>query len=265
MSLNPMISCLCITKNSAALLSRAIECFEAQTYPFKELLVIYESDNTGIDEVIAQKKGNKEIHFIEVPAAPKQSLGELRNYSIELAKGELFCQWDDDDWYAANRLEEQLRSLQLHEADVCFLGYWIIYDHTDGKAYISFRRNWEGTVLAKKSIINEACCYAALPKAEDTAFKEAVEANYKIDRFFAPHLYIYTYHGNNTWDYPHFQKNFELGEQLSTELAALCGDILSDKYDQSTATKLLQREAIINELKEKMIAVDLKTGVDIIK
>lgn len=247
------------------MLSRAIACFEAQTHSSKELVIVYESDNTGIAEVIVQKKGNKEIRFIEVPAVPKQSLGELRNYSIEIAKGELFCQWDDDDWFAANRLEEQLRSLQQEEADVCFLGYWIIYDHTDGKAYLSFQRNWEGTVLVKKSIINENCCYAALPKAEDTAFKDAVEASCTIDRLLAPHLYIYTYHGNNTWDYTHFQKNFTLGEQLSAELAALCGDILNNKYDKATATKLLQQEAMMNELKEKIMAVDLKTGVDLIK
>ena len=253
MNTNPLISCLCITKNSAALLLRAIECFEAQTYENRELLVLYETDNAEIEKVTQQKKQTgSAIQFIEIPASPKQNLGGLRNLSIELCNGEFFSQWDDDDWYSADRLEVQLNQLVKENADVCFLGYWILFDHTNNTAYLSFKRNWEGTILCKKSLFNDDCKYALLPRAEDTAFTKAIAQRYVDTQLLQPWVYIYTYHGNNTWEYSHFLRNFMLGEQLSAEFAVLIKNILSGRFSVEESTKLLQNKIYTNEIEEKI-------------
>ena len=49
------------------------------------------------------------------------TLGELRNFSVQLARYPLVCQWDDDDLYHPRRLETQFAYLKIHCADFCFL------------------------------------------------------------------------------------------------------------------------------------------------
>ena len=41
----PLISCICITRNRPGYLSKAIVCFKQQTYPNKELVILYEEDD----------------------------------------------------------------------------------------------------------------------------------------------------------------------------------------------------------------------------
>ena len=47
----PLISCLCITKNSENLVNLSIDCFRKQIYANKELIVVYEDDNTYINKI----------------------------------------------------------------------------------------------------------------------------------------------------------------------------------------------------------------------
>jgi glycosyltransferase involved in cell wall biosynthesis len=45
------------------------------------------------------------VKFFVVKREPGRTLGSLRNLDIEMAQGEYVCQWDDDDWYHAGRIE----------------------------------------------------------------------------------------------------------------------------------------------------------------
>src|SRR6187399_197150 len=103
----PLISCLCITRNKIPLLKRAIHCFRNQTYPNKELILVFE-DNDNDTKSFVKRLKDKNISIYEIPSTPKLSLGELRNISIHKCKGEYFCQWDADDWYHNRRLETQI-------------------------------------------------------------------------------------------------------------------------------------------------------------
>lgn len=250
----PLISCVCITKNAPLLLSRAISCFTTQTYANKELLVVYESDNEQIFEVI-EKQENRggNIHYIEMPANPKITLGALKNNAIELAAGEYFCQWDDDDWYACDRLQIQMDAILKNDAPVSFLGHWIFYDAIAEIAYLSFKRNWEGSILCKKTILTGDVKYALLPKLEDTPFVNKISELYKVTQVIKPSSYIYVYHGNNTWDFTHFQNNFYKGQQMSASYSLLITDILKGVYKGEEALKILDSDFYNNEIIQKLI------------
>ena len=51
-------------------------------------------------------------------SAEGATIGEKRNLACDLATGELILHWDDDDWYAAWRIEYQVWSLLRSGADL---------------------------------------------------------------------------------------------------------------------------------------------------
>lgn len=195
----PLISCLCITKNEPKLLKISIDCFKKQIYPNKELIVLYENNNSFIDD-IKKSYQDDNIKFFEVESDPKKTLGELRNISISLSNGEYISQWDDDDWYSPVRLWEQFYYMKKNNKNGSILKKWLVYDERNNLLYERERTDligWEGSLLFKKSEIKSF--YENLPKGEDTGFVKNIEN--QIQPIYYPELYIYRVHYNNTWDY----------------------------------------------------------------
>lgn len=244
----PLISCLCVTRNKVELIARAITCFKSQTYQNKELVIVYEDNDPDIKNFVTGIK-DPTIKSFEISTNPKLSLGELRNLSLEFAIGEYICQWDADDWYHNRRLELQMDyCLKMHKP-VCFLTYWLIFDSLTRKAYLSCKRLWEGTILCRKDRIKqEDIKYPAEPKMEDFYFVEKLLEKNHVYPVDLPHLYIYVYHGENTWPYQHFQHNFEVGKVLSESASQIINDILEGKYSNGQASDLLDSAAILEEI-----------------
>ena len=191
-----------MTRGRPALLRRAVSCFQAQTHPRRELLIVWESDDRLTSEYLATLDDPR-IRTLQVPALPKQSLGALRNLAVAEARGGIVAQWDDDDWYAPERLGEQLRALEHSGRPACVLIRWIIYDAITQQAYMSARRTWEGSLVARKGVMPD---YADLPRGEDTAAIAHLWSGEKLVGLDRPGLYIYTFHGANTWTRMHFRK-----------------------------------------------------------
>lgn len=251
----PLISCLCVSHNSIKQLQHAVDCFEAQTYPNKELMVLYESDNAAVRQ-FAEQYPSGQVYFLEVPAEPKLTLGELRNISVDKCNGEYFCQWDDDDWYASNRLQVQMEALRQSCKPACMLLYWLMYDCVNKVAYLSPFRLWEGSILCKKSIITPLCNYASLEKGEDTILLGHLLDNSIIYPIINPTVYIYVFHGNNTWDHGHFNVYYKRGKQLSEEASRLVGDIVDGQYSVAESTALLKKASFMQEIDFRFELVD---------
>lgn len=210
---NSLVSCVCVTRNRVPQLRRAVACFLAQTYRPRELVIVYESDDSATRDYFLSLK-HPAIRAIEVPVEPKQPLGRLRNISIEASRGQYIAQWDDDDWYAPARLAEQLAAIRNSGKPACVLVRWIMYDEMTGKAFLSQRRTWEGSLVALRSA---APSYPDLAKGEDTlAIGEMLKQDLLVglDR---PELYVYVYHGQNTWERDHWDTCLA---KLSQPLAA---------------------------------------------
>jgi hypothetical protein len=204
----PLISCLCVTRGRVPLLERAINCFLSQSYPHKELIVISESDDIETRVFLAGLNINEIRHHIEL-IEPKKSLGDLRNLSIQMAKGRFVCQWDDDDWYHPERLTMQLNSALQQNKAASVLPRWIIHRQENDKVYCSNIRLWEGSLLCRKDALPENGAYDNKRKGEDSRIIETlfIEDQLAIDDF--PELYVYCLSGENTWDKSHFEKIIE--------------------------------------------------------
>lgn len=250
-----LISCICITNNSTSSLKRAINCFKSQTYSNKELVVLFESDNLETKNFLLDLE-DPQILMIEINHQPKLTLGELRNIAINKSNGEYFCQWDDDDWYSADRLEYQMSSLRLNYKSVCMLTYWIMFDSLNRQAYLSPFRLWEGSILSKKSILNDYCNYAPLEKSEDTYLLEKLIEHNLVYPIIKPNLYIYNYHGYNTWNFEHFNKFYKEGKKLSKNLSLSIQSIMNESISNAEANKLMNSEMFLSELDYRFRFID---------
>lgn len=111
----PIVLCIMPTMDSRAELRWASEaCFHLQSYQARE---IFESTGpTGV------------------------TIGFMRNRIIREAKNfghaDIICHWDDDDWYAPERIAEQVAILQ--QPGVMVTGYHTapLYDMRDGRAHM---------------------------------------------------------------------------------------------------------------------------------
>jgi glycosyltransferase involved in cell wall biosynthesis len=235
-----LISCICVTRKKPDLLKRAIGCFTSQTYSNKELIILYEDDDD--DTIDFLKDGfppESGIRLFRVPAYPKMALGELRNLAIKIAKGEYVCQWDDDDWYHMSRLEWQYHLLFREGRHGSILTQWLVFDSTTSTAYISNSRLWEGSILCRKSVLQQKA-YEDKTLGEDTATIEYLSSRgslYYLSQMAG--LYIYVYHGNNSWDYGHWTKIFRCSTSLSYEDSCIVRDILAGRWPVAEGSQML--------------------------
>lgn len=102
-----LVSCLCLTRNRREWLPRAIECFQAQTYPNRELIILADSarDLVYPDDPRVQL-------YIPKDKPEWKSIGAKRNAACTIALGELLCNFDDDDWSYPDRIEDQVQRLR---------------------------------------------------------------------------------------------------------------------------------------------------------
>src|SRR5690606_3676258 len=134
MKSTPLISCLCVTRNRVNLLKRSIDCFLSQSYPNAELIVVSEDDDEPTSRYMKNVPGEN-IRHIVIGTRPKLPLGALRNFAIEAARGEYFCQWDDDDWYHNDRISTQFHAAVKNFHPGSILTNWLMFDHSARQAY----------------------------------------------------------------------------------------------------------------------------------
>ena len=119
--MNPLITCLCLTRSRREWLPKAIACFQAQTHEPRELLIV--ADQPSDVEGLVPDAPN--IHVLYAPGV----VGTKRNIGSDAAAGEFIAVWDDDDWSEPGRLADQVA--RLLETGKSVTGYYSM-KFTDG-------------------------------------------------------------------------------------------------------------------------------------
>jgi glycosyltransferase involved in cell wall biosynthesis len=214
----PTISCLMVTYDRMALAKRSIECFAKQTYPRKELVIVTNGAiryRRALERFVAQR-GLTAVRFVFLDD-DSIALGRLRNLSLDAAQGELICQWDDDDCNHPDRLMLQAEHMFKEKARACFMTDHLQFlEDTRAVVWVDWTLGGRsrvdqllpGTVMMFKDPqfrYPETGEYAR--RGEDTAFLcsiyETVPVAYLMGMGW---LYLYTFHGRNTFSKEHHHR-----------------------------------------------------------
>jgi hypothetical protein len=95
----PLVSIITPTLRPA-LISRCLQNYESQTYPRKELMLVFNVDETPHIKEISIEKCAKDIKLLTVPG--ELLAGACLNYGNAIAQGEYCFRFDDDDHYGKN-------------------------------------------------------------------------------------------------------------------------------------------------------------------
>ena len=123
----PLVSMVCVTYNRAKYLPMAIRCFEQQTYPNLELIIV--DDGTEQIELPADSR----IRYIRLNE--RATTGAKRNIGAAVARGEIIASLDDDDWSSPHRIEDQVQRLVRSNKAVTGYNETIRYDEQTGRVY----------------------------------------------------------------------------------------------------------------------------------
>ena len=99
------VSCLMPTRDRPELVRFALEMFNRQDHPDRELVVV----DDGTEPVEGLVADDPRVVYLRPPR--RLTIGAKRSLAAEAATGQYLAHWDDDDWYAPDRLSTQLASL----------------------------------------------------------------------------------------------------------------------------------------------------------
>ncbi len=210
---DPLISCLMVTRGRVYPTKFAIDAFREQSYDNRELVIVCDDPDSELRGFV-ESLADPTIRYVLTERA---ILGDLRNVSIEAAKGELLCQWDDDDLYHPKRLEFQADALLKSGTAAHFLPRWTLWWPKRRIVGISARRCWEGSMLARRDKLGR---YPALAREEDTHLAGELMNKHRVLITDAPDLYCYIIHGRNTCDLAHFEAIFDKASWIHSDYEA---------------------------------------------
>lgn len=214
----PKISCLTATRDRLVQLKQAIRCYCAQTYPNREIVIATEAGDRycrAIEDYFVSL-GRTDYRLVSLGPAG-HTLGAIRNVLLDAAGGEIVCQWDDDDQYHPRRLEMQAQRMFDCAAETCFLTDQLQFFWRDREMYwvdwtIGGPLGWRALVPGTMMMYQDRRFRypetgPMSQRHEDGALLAKVAEHRSIAELSgAGYLYVYIYHGRNTFEENHHRR-----------------------------------------------------------
>ena len=166
-----VVSCLTPTANRREFWPRCISCFQSQTYPDVEWIIV---DN-GTDPIKDLLPGDPRIRYIRLPGERLRH-GQLMNICMEYSTGEVDIVWDDDDWYAPYRIAKRVEPLTDPHYDICGTTTLYYYLHGTERGFIYTNltpQRWLAAPAWRRSIW-EKNKFENLVQGADTTFMRKI-------------------------------------------------------------------------------------------
>lgn len=209
----PLVSCIMPTYNRRQFVPQALQSFQQQDYPNRELIVI----DDGSDAIGDLVKGVPGVRYWHLPN--RTTIGAKRNLACQYAQGEFIAHWDDDDWYSSDRLRYQAAPLIAGSADLTGLENAFVLELPNGDFWTTkpdlhqklFVGNVHGgTLVFRKNLLAAGLRYPEINLAEDAyLLHRAITQGKRLLRLANPGVFVYVRHGHNAW------KDFRPGQFLS--------------------------------------------------
>jgi len=248
----PLISCIMPTGNRTDFALQAIRYFQRQDYPAHELIIL----DDGSDHLSERLPEDSRVRYYHLDS--KLSIGAKRNKACELARGSIIAQWDDDDWYAPNRLSAQVAPLLTGVADISGITgtiffvldsweFWRCSQQLHRRLFVEDVHG--GTLMYKHNIWAKLARYPDISLAEDATFlRYTIHRGALLQRIPNEDLFIYLRHANNSWAFDCSQYLDPQGWQRIDEPALQAADRAFYAAHSSTAPHASSANSLTNNV-----------------
>jgi glycosyltransferase involved in cell wall biosynthesis len=199
----PLVSCIMPTYNRRVFIPLALRYFTYQDYDHRELIVVDDGDQP-VNDLVGEIANVKYVRLQR-----RVSIGAKRNIACQHASGEVIAHWDDDDWYAPDRLRYQVTPILAGDADITGLDSTYVLDASRGEFWTAqpelhkkmFVGNVHGgTLVYSKRLLKQGLHYPEINLAEDAwLLNRALRSGRKLRRLSNPGVFVYVRHGKNAW------------------------------------------------------------------
>jgi glycosyltransferase involved in cell wall biosynthesis/GT2 family glycosyltransferase len=171
----PLVSCIMPTANRRRFAALAIRWFGRQDHHDTELVIL----DDGADPIGDLAAGRAGLRHIRLDR--RTSVGAKRNLGCEESRGAFIAHWDDDDWYAPDRLSRQLAALLAAPGrSLCGVDDLLFWDAARGAAhryaYPPGQRPWmAGSSMLYRREFWTRHRFQAVDTGEDALFAWAAE------------------------------------------------------------------------------------------
>ncbi|MFL6256310.1 MAG: glycosyltransferase [Pyrinomonadaceae bacterium] len=199
----PLVTCIMPTADRRAFIPLALENFRRQDYPNKELVIVDDGDDAIGDLTLGQTG----VRYMRL--AMRTSIGGKRNLACRQPRGQIIAHWDDDDWYAPDRLRYQVAPIMAGEADLTGLvseyvlelpcgDFWTTLPQLHRRMFVGDVHG--GTLVYRGALLESGIRYPETNLAEDAALiRQAASRHQRLLRLSNPGVFVYVRHGSNAW------------------------------------------------------------------
>jgi glycosyltransferase involved in cell wall biosynthesis len=191
--MDPLVSCILVTRDRPAFFAQALRCYRAQRYPKHELVVV--DDGATPVEDLCSGVPNLIYRRLDTPT----STGAKLNLGIEAARGAVLQKIDDDDYYGPAFLSTAVEHLQRSRRRRVLVAWCCFAVLITGRRQLYFSgHGWQagGTLCFRRSLW-AGCRFRDMYSSSDSWFIRDNQP--AIVRPCAADQYLVVRHGKNTW------------------------------------------------------------------
>ncbi len=189
-----LISCILPTRDRARFVPQAIRCFQRQTWPNRELIVI--DDSVEPVEHLCRDVSNLTYIRLNKPTL----LGTKMNIGIDASRGSIIQKLDDDDYYSKRFLETAAGHLPAGPSERTLVAWCCFMVWFAGARKVRFSgHGWKaGGTLCFYRALWKRLPFRDVPRSVDSYFIHDHKPN--LITVCAPMQYMIVRHGANTWN-----------------------------------------------------------------
>lgn len=188
-----LVSCILPTRDRPQFFRQALRCFDRQSYPNRELVVV----DDGRKPVGKWCEGQERVRYLRLERVTP--LGTKLNLGIEQARGRVLVKLDDDDYYHPNFLATAVARLRQGKSNLQIVAWDCFLVLVVGERDLRFSgHGWAaGGTLCFSRRLWERGRFRDVPKSVDRWFLE--DHDYRCAGVSEPEMYVLVRHGRNTW------------------------------------------------------------------